>query len=219
MSQEAEGTGARRRRMSARARREELLTAARDEFSRRGFYLTQMEHVAAAAGVSKALVYQHFPSKEELFAAVTEEVLNAFLARVPAVVATSGDALAVWRGAVGLLVGLVEENPEAWALVARHLGDPDLSGSLHQLRGLLTDTFATLLADFYEPEPGGHVANRDEVVRVATLTVQQLIGALQGLLFWWLDHPDTPRAEIERAALEFGWLGLDRLRRGERLGP
>ncbi|HSL09106.1 MAG TPA: helix-turn-helix domain-containing protein, partial [Pseudonocardiaceae bacterium] len=72
-----------RRRMSSQARRGELLDAALREFSSRGYYLTQMEHVAATAGVSKALVYQHFASKEELFAAVTEQVVEGLMGRLP----------------------------------------------------------------------------------------------------------------------------------------
>ncbi|MGA9693741.1 MAG: helix-turn-helix domain-containing protein, partial [Pseudonocardiaceae bacterium] len=72
-----------RRRLSSEARRGELLDAALREFGSRGYYLTQMEHVAATAGVSKALVYQHFPSKEELFAAVTEQVVEGFMSRLP----------------------------------------------------------------------------------------------------------------------------------------
>lgn len=205
-------------RMSSQARREELLAAAREEFSRRGYYLTQMDHVAAAAGVSKALVYQHFPSKEELFAEVSRRIVETFAEQLPRVVSRAGDALPAWRAAVRLLVDVVQENPQAWTLVARHLADPELGEGLRGLRAQLTETFAGLLAGFYDPGPQARRASGDEVLRVATLTVQQLIGALQSLLSWWVEHPDVPRGQIEAAAVEFGWLGLDRLRRGERLG-
>jgi AcrR family transcriptional regulator len=206
-----------RRRLSSGARRQALLVAAREEFSRRGYYLTQMDHVAAAAGVSKALVYQHFPSKDELFAEVSAQVVDTFAARLPDVVAESENALAAWRGAVRLLVDLVADNPQAWRLVARHLADPELGGVLRGMRERQTEVFARLLADFYSPEPSGPDRAAEDVLRVATLTVQQLIGALQSLLTWWLEYPDVPRAQIEAAAVEFGWLGLDRLRRGEHL--
>lgn len=206
-----------RRRLSSQARREALLVAAREEFSRRGYYLTQMEHVAAAAGVSKALVYQHFPSKDELFAEVSAQVVDTFVARLPDVLGDSRDALTAWRGAVGLLVDLVEDNPHAWTLVARHLADPHLGGVLRGMRERLTEIFAGLLAGFYEPEKAGSDHPPEQVLRAATLTVQQLIGALQSLLSWWLEHPEVPRAQVEASAVEFGWLGLDRLRRGEHL--
>jgi AcrR family transcriptional regulator len=207
-------TGARRR-LSSQARRGELLDAALREFSSRGYYLTQMEHVAATAGVSKALVYQHFPSKEELFAAVTEQVVQGFMGRLPELVAKAGDALSVWRGVVRLLCDLVTERPEAWALVARHLDNPELGASLRRLREQMIEVFAAVLASYYAPEQGHPVPCEEEVLEQARLTVPLLVGALQGLMSWWLDHPEVPRAKVEARAVAFGWLGLDRIRRGE----
>ncbi|MDQ2790777.1 MAG: TetR/AcrR family transcriptional regulator [Actinomycetota bacterium] len=203
-----------RRRLSSEARRGELLDAALREFGNRGYYLTQMEHVAAAAGVSKALVYQHFPSKEELFAAVTEQVVEGFMNRLPEVLENAGDALGAWRGAVRLLCDLVTERPEAWALVARHLDNPELGASLRGLRDQVTEVFAAVLAGYYAPEQGS-AATSEEVLEQARITVPLVVGALQGLMSWWLDHPEVPRAKVEARAVDFGWLGLDRISRGE----
>lgn len=203
-----------RRRLSSQLRRQELLDAALQEFSSRGYYLTQMEHVAATAGVSKALVYQHFASKEELFAAVTEQVVQGFMTRLPDVVGT-GDALGAWRGVVRLLCDLVTERPESWALVARHLDNPELGAPLRRLREQINEVLAVVLAGFYAPEPGVAVPSEEEVLKQARLTVPLLVGALQGFMSWWLDHPEVPRAAVEARAVNFGWLGLDRIRRGE----
>lgn len=204
-----------RRRLSSEARRGELLEAALHEFSSRGYYLTQMEHVAARAGVSKALVYQHFPSKEELFAAVTEQVAEGFMGRLPGVLSKAGDALGAWRGVVRLLCDLVSERPEAWALVARHLDNPELGASLRRLREQLIEVFAAVLAGYYDPDPGAAALSEEEVLTLARLTVPLLMGALQGLMSWWLEHPEVPRAKVEARAVDFVWLGLDRIRRGE----
>ncbi|MGH3855764.1 MAG: TetR/AcrR family transcriptional regulator [Pseudonocardiaceae bacterium] len=204
-----------RRRLSSRARRGELLDAALREFSDRGYYLTQMEHVAAAAGVSKALVYQHFPSKEELFAAVTEQVVQGFMGRLPEVLGTAGDALGAWRGVVRLLCDLVTERPEAWALVARHLDNRELGAPLRALREQVTEVFAAVLAGYYDPQSGAAAPPEGEVLEQARLTVPLLVGALHGLMSWWLEHPEVPRARVEARAVAVGWLGLDRIRRGE----
>ncbi|MGH3797799.1 MAG: TetR/AcrR family transcriptional regulator [Pseudonocardiaceae bacterium] len=204
-----------RRRLSSEARRRELLDAALQEFGGRGYYLTQMEHVAATAGVSKALVYQHFASKEELFAAVTEQVVEGFMERLPDVLGKAGDALGAWRGVVRLLCDLVTERPQAWALVARHLDNPELGAPLRRLREQVTEVFAVVLASYYAPEQGGAAPSDEEVLRQARLTVPLLVGALQGLMSWWLEHPEVPRAKVEARAVDFGWLGLDRIRRGE----
>jgi AcrR family transcriptional regulator len=204
-----------RRRLSSEDRRRELLDAALQEFSSRGYHLAQMEHVAATAGVSKALVYQHFASKEELFAAVTEQVVQGFMRRLPDVLGTAGDALGAWRGVVRLLCDLVTERPESWALVARHLDNPELGAPLRRLREQVYEVLAAVLASYYAPEQGNTVPAEEDVLKQARLTVPLLVGALQGLMSWWLEHPEVPRAMVEAKAVDFGWLGLDRIRRGE----
>ncbi|MFJ4197177.1 TetR/AcrR family transcriptional regulator [Pseudomonas sp. NPDC089534] len=65
-------------------KREAIIQAAIAEFRANGFDVTSMDKIAATAGVSKRTVYNHFPSKEELFA----EILNQLWARISAEQAT-----------------------------------------------------------------------------------------------------------------------------------
>lgn len=55
-------------------RREEIIAAARDLFSRKGFHGTSMPDIAQAAGISTGLIYYIFPSKEDILLACCEEV-------------------------------------------------------------------------------------------------------------------------------------------------
>lgn len=57
-------------------KRASILGAAATEFTRNGYQATSMDRIAATAGVSKRTVYNHFPSKEELFGAIVEELLE-----------------------------------------------------------------------------------------------------------------------------------------------
>jgi AcrR family transcriptional regulator len=59
-------------RLTAEARREAIVEAVRDVFAEKGFDGTTTRELAKAAGVSEALVYKHFPSKESLYAAMLE---------------------------------------------------------------------------------------------------------------------------------------------------
>ncbi|OOQ43466.1 TetR family transcriptional regulator [Pseudomonas fluorescens] len=61
-------------------KRQAIIHAAINEFRDNGFEITSMDKIAATAGVSKRTVYNHFPSKEELFA----EILNQLWTRVTA---------------------------------------------------------------------------------------------------------------------------------------
>ena len=59
-------------RLPAGQRRLQLLAVARERFSAQGFHATSMDEVAERAGVTKPVVYQHFPSKRALY----RELLN-----------------------------------------------------------------------------------------------------------------------------------------------
>jgi TetR/AcrR family transcriptional regulator len=59
-------------RMSATDRQRQLLTTALNIFSRKGFKGATTKEIAAAAGVTEAIIFQHFPSKEALYSAVLE---------------------------------------------------------------------------------------------------------------------------------------------------
>ena len=57
-------------------KRAAIVTAAIAEFRARGFEATSMDRIASAAGVSKRTVYNHFPSKDDLFEQILQELWN-----------------------------------------------------------------------------------------------------------------------------------------------
>jgi AcrR family transcriptional regulator len=69
-------------RLPAEQRRRQLLDVACGVFSTRGFHATSMDDVAAAAGVTKPVLYQHFPSKRALFIELLEDVGRQLLDRL-----------------------------------------------------------------------------------------------------------------------------------------
>jgi AcrR family transcriptional regulator len=59
-------------RLTAEARKEAIVAAVQDVFAEKGFDGTTTRELAKAAGVSEALLYKHFPSKESLYAAMLD---------------------------------------------------------------------------------------------------------------------------------------------------
>src|SRR5256885_1872618 len=59
--------------------RDEILKAATELFADRGFHETSMAEVARAARVSKALIFWHFKTKEDLFVAVLQCLLEPYV--------------------------------------------------------------------------------------------------------------------------------------------
>src|SRR5690349_24954343 len=60
-------------RLPRSARRMQLLQAAQDVFVAQGFHAAAMDDIADRAGVSKPVLYQHFPGKRELYLALLEQ--------------------------------------------------------------------------------------------------------------------------------------------------
>jgi AcrR family transcriptional regulator len=208
-----------RQRLPFALRREQLLAVALEEFGRRGFHLTQMDHVASAAQVSKALLYQHFTSKEELFADVTAAVVADVTGRLSAAVLPEEDSVDRIRAMVRVLFDYATEEPDGWALVVRHLDKPEVGAPLRDLRERLGSSFADLLLAHRRADPALTPAALTANERRVRLLVPLMSGAMLSLVSWWLEHPDTSRDRAESMAVEFIWLGLDRLRSGERLPP
>ncbi|MFC5186550.1 TetR/AcrR family transcriptional regulator [Actinomadura harenae] len=208
-----------RRRMPQARRREQLLGVALREFGRRGYHSTQMEHVAAAADVSKALLYQHFASKEELFAEVVGSVVAELTGRLGAAVRAEDDSVDRIRAMVRVLFDYATDEPDAWTLVIRHLDKPEVGPGLRELRDRLGSSFADLLLIRRRADPALSPAELAVNEHRARLLVPLMYGSMLSMVSWWLEHPGTPRDRAEAMAVEFIWLGLDRLRTGERLRP
>ena len=64
-------------RLSAGERREQLIQVAVDLFSRKGFNGTTTREIAAAAGVTEAIIFRHFETKEQLYTAIIDQKVNS----------------------------------------------------------------------------------------------------------------------------------------------
>ncbi len=191
------------------------MAAALAEFGRRGFHLTQMEHVAAAAGVSKALLYQHFESKEQLFSEVAQAIVDDLTARLAASEVEQASSLERVSGMVSTLFDYATAEPDAWSVIIRHLDKPEVGVELRELR----ESFGKAAADRLLSRRRRRLDARELAAneRRALLLVPLIYGSLFSLISWWLEHPEAERERAEAMALDFIWLGLERVRNGERL--
>lgn len=201
-----------RRRLSAADRRAAILDAALDVFSARGFHRASLDDVAARGGISKALIYEHFTSKHELQLALLETYVHDALDRVAAAAGAAAPVEQRLRAAVDAFLSFVEERPAAWRLISRNAADPDTAAALAGLQDQAATATAALLAPYLaavdtdDADPG----------QVADMLARQLSGAVQALATWWAEHSDVPRARAVELAMDFAWVGLDRVSRGER---
>ncbi len=78
----SDGAPARGVRLPRRARRAQLLSAAREVFVAQGYHAAAMDDIAERAGVSKPVLYQHFPGKLDLYLALLDESCTAMIKAV-----------------------------------------------------------------------------------------------------------------------------------------
>jgi AcrR family transcriptional regulator len=204
----------RRRRMSAADRREVILDAALDEFARNGFHETSLEGVADRAGISKALIYEHFPSKRDLHAALLAHHVTALFTKLAETAGTHRPGEIRLRDGVDAFLRFVEERRDAWRMLFRDAADPEVAEAMTGVQQQATLAVAALIAaEPTEPAESDDLARRDLAVE---MLAQQLTGAVQSLANWWGDHPEVEREWLVERVMDFAWLGLERLRAGER---
>jgi AcrR family transcriptional regulator len=98
-------------------RREIILDAALEVFSKGGFQDADVDEIAQLAQVGKGTVYRYYPSKRELYLAVVERVFNHLEARLDAIRGQSLSPNEVLRIGVEEHVGFFTENPRCWRVL------------------------------------------------------------------------------------------------------
>src|SRR5688572_31594646 len=78
-------------RLPRTARRAQLLAAAQQVFVERGYHAAAMDEIAERAGVSKPVLYQHFPGKLELYLALLEQHSEALVEKQRAALQSTDD--------------------------------------------------------------------------------------------------------------------------------
>jgi AcrR family transcriptional regulator len=77
-------------RLPADQRRIQLFEVARERFAEQGFHATSMDEIAEAAGVTKPVLYQHFPSKRALYVELLEDAGRQLLTMLADATARAG---------------------------------------------------------------------------------------------------------------------------------
>lgn len=99
------------------ARRAQLLGAAQEVFVRSGYHSAAMDEIADTAGVSKPVLYQHFPSKLELYLALLDQHTGALVDAVRHALASTHDNKQRVAASVAAYFEFVDRDGEPFRLV------------------------------------------------------------------------------------------------------
>lgn len=204
-----------RKRLTAEQRRAAILSAALAVFAEGGYHTSSIDDIARAAGISKALIYEHFASKQELYASLLDQEADELFARLASAVAGVEESGAP-RLETGLdaFFGFVEERREAWRMLFRENSDREAAARLDRVVAQVTEVVAALIAQ----DPGSRAVDVDDAQRgqAIRMLAQLLVGSVQSIANWWDDHRDVPRERVVEVVMDFAWVGLEGLTRGDR---
>lgn len=100
------------KRLSAEERRASIITVAKRLFATAGFHGVSIDEIVKEVGVSPAILYRHFESKEELYQAVLQEFSATRESYVDAVVADDTGFEQVLRGMTTVFVSSIVNHPD-----------------------------------------------------------------------------------------------------------
>lgn len=198
----------RRVRMTGKERREQLLDIGRTLFADKGFEGTSVEEIAARAGVSKPVVYEHFGGKEGLYAVVVDREMRQLLDMVTGAL-TAGHPRELLEQAAFALLDYIEMYTDGFRILVR---DSPVAQS--------TGTFASLISDIatqVEDILGLEFKARGFDPKLAPLYAQALVGMVALTGQWWVNARRPKKSEVAAHLVNLAWHGLENLESKPRL--
>jgi AcrR family transcriptional regulator len=190
-------TGARRRLPPAQ-RRAVIVEAAGRLFGAHGYDATRLDDVAAAAGVTKPILYRHYDSKQALYLALLErhrEDLGSFAAAAPA----QGTPQERLRAVLEVWLDYVEAHSYAWRMLFRDSGGgPEIRAYRAEVHARARDVLAGMLGGF---------APRPIPPRELPALAELLSMGMASLVLWWIESEAVSR-EAVLGAIARVWEGL-----------
>jgi AcrR family transcriptional regulator len=187
-------------RLPRSARRRQLLAAAQDVFVAQGYHAAAMDDIAERAGVSKPVLYQHFPGKLELYLALLDTHCDALVDTVRGAMAATTDNKERVRGAVSAYFDFVDQESEAFRLVFESdlRNEPAVRERVARVERLCIAALTeTIMADT------GVSRARAELLAAG------LTGAAEtAAQFWLAGGRQVPKDEAEQLLAALNWRGI-----------
>jgi AcrR family transcriptional regulator len=182
------------------ARRRQLLGAAREVFVAQGYHAAAMDEIAERAGVSKPVLYQHFPGKLELYLALLDESADELSAAVRSALASTTDNKQRVTATFTAFFDFVQGTGQAFRLVFESdlRNEPAVRDRLERS----TRDCAGMISEVIREDAG---LGGDE----AYLLGMGLVGMAQVSATFWLSTAQTiPKDAAEQLMARLAWRGI-----------
>jgi AcrR family transcriptional regulator len=196
-------------RMTGPQRREQLLEVGRKLFAEKGFEGTSVEEIAAKAGVSKPVVYEHFGGKEGLYAVVVDREIRTLLDGITDALRAEATSRGLLEAAALALLDYVEGSTDGFRILVRDSPAGQSTGSFASLISDVASQVEHLLAAEFK--------SRKLDPKTAPIYAQMLVGMVALTGQWWLDSRKFKKADVAAHLVNLAWNGLSGLERKPRL--
>ncbi|NAZ87256.1 TetR family transcriptional regulator [Kineococcus sp. T90] len=195
--------------MPAGERREQLIGIGRSLFAERGVEGTTVEEIAARAGVSKPVVYEHFGGKEGLYAVVVDREIASLLSAITRALSGRGSPRTLLERSTTALLDYIEGSTDGFRILVRDSPAAAAGGTFASLISDIARQVEHLLVDAF--------AARGFPPQTASLYAQGLVGMVAVTGQWWLDTREPAKEEVVAHLVNLAWNGLTGLERSPRL--
>ncbi|WLQ06718.1 TetR/AcrR family transcriptional regulator [Arthrobacter oryzae] len=146
---QARAGGARSARLPRDERRAQLLAAAQEVFVANGYHGAAMDEIAETAHVSKPVLYQHFPSKRELYLALLDSHLSALTDLMMGALNSTDDNDERVQAVMRAYYRFIASDDQAHRLVFESdlINDSDVSSRLETFNKAFADAIARVIAE------------------------------------------------------------------------
>lgn len=187
---------------------EQMLDTAHRLFAERGYAAVTMDEIAAAAGITKPLIYNYFGNKEQLYITCMERSGDALVESISAAVADAADPSAAFEAGVRAFFDFLDTDRAAWAVLfdetLPHGGDVMEKVSVYR-RQLRDFAAQSTLAGMPEK-----LRERESVQIEVEAAATAVLGAAEAVARWWLETEKTSASEAADlliSTMEPGLLG------------
>jgi len=177
-----------------------LLTVALDVFVEQGYHSASMDEISDRAGVSKPVLYQHFPGKLDLYLALLESSADTVINSVKAALASTADNKRRVQATMAHWYDYISDESAAFRLVFESdlTNDPSVRVQVDRVM----HESAALIAEVIHDDTGLPDA-------ASHLLAVSLVGMGQVGARYWLDNNTTlSKEEAVQLAIGLAWRGI-----------
>lgn len=194
-------------RLPRSARRAQLLAAAQAVFVESGYHAAGMDEIAERAGVSKPVLYQHFPGKRELYLALLDKADEEILSEVLGGMRSPGSNKERVTATISAYFAFVAREGAAYRLVFESdlVNDPQVRGRIDAVQKHCAHAVAAVIRN-----------DTDCTEAQALLLATGVVGMAQIAAREWLTDPEQmPQEEAVQLVAQLAWRGMRGLPRAD----